>query len=94
MLPGINGKYTENNNNNHLHSQFGPMSTVVIMLRFVIWIGPDLINKSEHAAVNGALDNAFKLAVNECARGISLETVPHLKVISTTITRQKEDLQR
>ena len=77
-LPGINGKYTENNNN-CLHSQFGPISTVVNILRFVIWIGPDLINKSKHAAVNRILDDAFKLAVNVYPSGISLETVPHLR---------------
>ena len=78
-LPGINGKYMENNNNNCLHSQFGPMSTVVNILHFVIWIGSDLINKSEHVAINRILDNAFKLAVNVYPSGISLETVPHLR---------------
>jgi hypothetical protein len=49
------------------------------MLGFVIWIGPDLIDQSQHAAVNRVLDDAFKLAVNEHSRGVSLEAVPHLR---------------
>jgi hypothetical protein len=41
-------------------------------------MGPDLIDESEHAAVNRALDDAFELAVDVFPRGISLERVPHL----------------
>jgi hypothetical protein len=80
MLPGINDKYTgKKKRKDHLHSQFGPMSTFAIMLRFVIWIGPDLVDQSDHAVINRALVDAFKLAVNEHSRGVSLQTVPHLR---------------
>ena len=78
-------KYTEKKKD-HLHSQLGPFSTVVIVFGFVIRIGPDLIDENKHAAVNRVLDNAFKLAVDVYPRGISLETVPHLgsNVINTS----------
>jgi hypothetical protein len=79
MLPGINGKYTGKKKEDHLHSQFGPMSTVGIMLGFVIRIGPNLSDQNKHAAVNGALNDAFKLAVDVHSRSVSLETVPHLR---------------
>ena len=48
---------------------------VVIVLGFVIWIGPDLIDESEHVAVNWVLNDAFKIAVDVYSRGVSLETV-------------------
>ena len=69
----------EKKRKDRLHSQFGPLSRFILMLRLVIWIGLDLIDQSDHAAVNGALVDAFKLAVNEHSRGVSLETVPHLR---------------
>ena len=62
----------------HLHSTFGPLSTVVIVLGSMIGIGFDLIDQSEHATVYGVLKNSFELAVNVKSRGISFETVPHL----------------
>jgi len=49
------------------------------MLGLVIRVGPDLVDQSTHAAVNRALDDAFKLAVDVHSGGISLETVPHLR---------------
>jgi hypothetical protein len=55
------------------------MATVVIVLRFVIRIRPDLVNQGDHAAVNRTVVDAFKLAVNERSRGVTLKTVPHLK---------------
>jgi hypothetical protein len=79
MLPKTNGKYTENNKDDHLHSKFGPFSVVVVKLGFVIRIGPDLVDQSEHAAVNGVLEDTLKLAVNVHSGGISFETVPHLR---------------
>jgi hypothetical protein len=55
------------------------MSTVGIMLGFVIWIGPNLSDQNNHAGVNRALNDAFKLAVDVHSRRVSLETVPHLR---------------
>ena len=49
------------------------------MLGFVVRIGFDLIDQSEHAAVNRVLNDTLKLAVNVCSGGVSLETVPHLR---------------
>ena len=63
----------------HLHSKFGPLSTVVIIFGIVIWIGLDLIDQSEHATVDGVLNNSFKLAVDVISIGVLLETVPHLR---------------
>jgi hypothetical protein len=62
----------------HLHSKLGPFSAIVIVFELVIRIRPDLIDESEHPAVNGALMDAFKLAVDVGPRGITLETVSHL----------------
>jgi hypothetical protein len=52
------------------------------MLLFMIQIGPDLQDEREHAAVNRILDGPFELAVNKYPRCISMEAVPHLKVVS------------
>ena len=64
---------------NHLHSQFSPTSTVVDILGFMIWIGLDLIDQSKHAAIDRVLKDTFKLAINKHSRGISFETMPHLR---------------
>lgn len=75
MLPKINnGKYTEKkaNNKDRLHSEFSPFLTVFIELGFVIRIGPNLNDQSEHTAVNGALDDSFELAVNVDPRFVTL----------------------
>jgi hypothetical protein len=78
-LPRINGKYMEEvRKRKHLHSKFGPLSTVVVIFGLVILIGLDLLDKSKHATVDGILDDTFKLAVNVISIGISLETMPHL----------------
>jgi hypothetical protein len=80
MLPKTNGKYTEIiKMTDYLHSKFGPFSTVVVKLGFVIRIGPDLVDQSEHAAVNRVLNDALELAVNVYSGGVSLEAVPHLR---------------
>jgi hypothetical protein len=75
----VNGKYQNKKKIDHLHSQFGPLSTVGVILSFVIWVRLDLVNQSEHTRVDGALNDAFKLAVDEHARGIPLKAVPHLQ---------------
>lgn len=69
----------------NLHSQICPMSTVAVVLGFMIGIGPDLVDKSNHAAINGTLNYTFELAVDEGSKRISLETVPHLVLISSKV---------
>lgn len=50
------------------------------MFRFMIWISPNLKDKSKHASVDRVLDDAFKFAVNINPRRIALEAVPHLRI--------------
>jgi hypothetical protein len=79
-LPDID-KYTNKNNKKKgdLHPQIGPLSTVVIVLPFMICISPELEDKSEHAAVDRVLGNPFKFAVNKNPSCVSHQAVPHLR---------------
>ena len=65
----------------HLHSKFSPLSTVVIIFGFVILIGLDFVDQSEHATIDGGLDHPLKLAVDKKASGVTLETMSHLRSI-------------
>jgi hypothetical protein len=58
------------------------------MLRFMIRIGLDFIDQSNHAAVNGVLNETFKFAINKRSASIALKTMSHLR--SNKYNKEKE----